>query len=233
MPKEISDETKQLIKDLYAKNLSTAEIAKGAEVSCQTAYGYTKLRERINPETGMFFESLRQYNEYTARQRINPKTGKLFKSRNEYDKYITRQRTNPETGEPFESINQYLEHKARQRTNPETGEPFESRSQYEEYAARQRINPKTGKLFESQSQYIVYKTRQRQKRPEYQRLSDLIKKRLKELGKNQSWLAREMDIAEPTVSSYVQCRNFPREDLRERLYFSLEVPYKTLDDLLD
>jgi len=164
MLRKISDETKKLMEKLYAQDLPISEIARRANVSYPTAYGYTKLRQRINPETGQPFESRSQYQEYTARQRINP----------------------------------------------ETGQPFESLSQYEEYTARQRVN-----------------------QPENQGLSNLIKKRLKELGKNQSWLARELGVTRQAVSLYVQGRSVPREELLEKLYSSLDVPYKTLDDLLE
>ncbi len=121
-----------------------------------------------------------------------------------------RQRVNPETGEPFESLNQYQEYTARQRVNPETGEPFESKSQYREYTARQRVN-----------------------RPENQGLSDLINRRLKELRRNQTWLAEEMGVTRQAVSLYVKGRSTPTNDLLQRLYSSLDVPYETLDDLLE
>ena len=75
--------------------------------------------------------------------------------------------------------------------------------------------------------------RQRQERPENQRLSDLIKKRLKELGKNQDWLSRQIDVSRAAVSKYIQGEYTPDTKILERLYSVLEVPYKTLDDLLE
>ena len=187
MPRKISDETKELIEGLYAQDLPIAEIARRVNVSYPTAYGYTRLRKRINPETKQPFESISQLKDYQARQRINP-----------------------ETGQPFESLSQLTDYRARQRINPETGQLFESLSQYQEHTARQRIN-----------------------RPENQGLSNLIKERLKELGKNQSWLSRKLGVSREAVSKYAQGKYTPDNEVLEKLYSALEVPYKTLDDLLE
>ena len=189
MPRRIPDEKREEIIRLYDNGggMSPAEIARQTGVSYSSVYGLTKVRQRVNPETGEPFESKSQYQEYTARQRVNP-----------------------ETGEPFESKSQYQEYTARQRVNPETGEPFESLSQYQEYTARQRVN-----------------------RPENQGLSDLINRRLKELRRNQAWLAEEMGVTRQAVSLYVKGRSTPTNDLLQRLYSSLDVPYETLDDLLE
>ncbi len=113
-----------------------------------------------------------------------------------------------QTGVSYSSV--YGLTKVRQRVNPETGEPFESKSQYQEYTARQRVN-----------------------RPENQGLSDLINRRLKELRRNQAWLAEEMGVTRQAVSLYVKGRSTPTNDLLQRLYSSLDVPYETLDDLLE
>ena len=209
MPR-IPKETREEIIRLYnnGDGLPPAEIGRQTGIPYSSVYGLTIARQRINPETGEKFESLKQYQEYTAMQNVNPDTGEFFESLSQYQKYAARQRINPETGEPFKSRSQYLECKAKQTTNPETGEPFKSRSQYQEYLARQRA-----------------------KRPKNKALSNLIKKRLNDLGKNQSWLAIKMETAIPTVSRYIRGRSIP-SDL-PRLFSSLEVPYKTLDDLLD
>ncbi|MDP6548117.1 MAG: helix-turn-helix transcriptional regulator [Candidatus Woesearchaeota archaeon] len=144
-----------------------------------------------------------------------------------------RQRVNPETGRSFESLNQYRDYTARQRVNPETGRSFESLSQYYDHTARRRVNPETGRSFESLSQYRDYTTRQRVNRSENQGLSDLIRRKLKELGKNQSWLAEEIGVTRQTVSLYVKGKTVPKDDLLQKLYSSLDVPYGTLDDLLE
>jgi ribosome-binding protein aMBF1 (putative translation factor) len=55
-------------------------------------YGYTSLKQKINPDTDEPFESLTQYQEYVAMQRENPETGELFESISQYKQYLSRQR---------------------------------------------------------------------------------------------------------------------------------------------
>src|SRR3989339_820914 len=212
MAKRLSAEIKEKITLLYdnGNGLDISKIAQQIGVSYQAIYSLTRIKQRTNPETG-----------------------KLFESRNEYNDYLIRQRTNPETGKLFESLTEYNDYHSRQRTNPETGKLFESLTEYNDYHIRQRTNPKTRKLFASRTEYNDYHERQRTSRPENQELSDLIKKRLKELGRNQSWLAEEIEVTKQRVSQYVQGKSFPKEDVLQKLYSSLEVPYKTLEDFLD
>src|SRR3989338_7450576 len=235
MAKRLSAEIKEKITLLYdnGNGLDISKIAQQIGVSYQAIYSLTRIKQRTNPETGKLFESRNEYKDYHIRQRTNPETGKLFASENEYNDYLIRQRTNPETGKLFESQNEYNDYHIRQRTNPETGKLFESLTEYNDYHSRQRTNPETGKLFESLTEYNDYHERQRTSRPENQELSDLIKKRLKELGRNQSWLAEEIEVTKQRVSQYVQGKSFPKEDVLQKLYSSLEVPYKTLEDFLD
>src|SRR3989344_4284812 len=110
MPQVVREE----ISRLYAngKGMSMAEIARKVNVSYTTAYGYTRARQRINPETGERFVSLTEYKEHLARQRINPETGERFVSRTEYEEHLARQRINPETGERFASYTEYQKHLA-------------------------------------------------------------------------------------------------------------------------
>ncbi len=277
---KISYETEQLIEELYATQaFSTREIAKKANVVPSTVYGRTKLRERINPETGKPFKSQNEYQHYLATsRRINPETGNLFDSKSQYQDfrvrqmtnpltrelfksqkeyrdclaiqrinpetgnpfessgqlkdYLTRQRINPETGNPFKSPKEYQDFRVRKRINPETGNPFKSPKEYQYFRVRQMINPLTGKPFGSQNEYQRYRAEERQKRPKNQGLSDFIKTRLRELGKNKSWLAIQTGLTYRTVSLYVNGTSIPKDNLLERLFSSLDVPYKTLDDLL-
>jgi DNA-binding XRE family transcriptional regulator len=212
MPKRISNETKEEIMKLYdnGSGLSPIEIARQTGVSYPSVYGLTRVRQRVNPETGQPFESQTQYRDYNTRQRVNPETGQPFESLTQYQDYNARQRVNPETGQPFESLSQYQDYNARQRVNPETGQPFESRSQYQDYRERQKVN-----------------------RPENQGLGGLIRRRLKNLGKNQSWLAEEIGVTRQSVSLYVKGRSVPKDDLLQKLYSSLDVQYGILDDLLE
>ena len=113
-----------------------------------------------------------------------------------------------QTGVSYPSV--YGLTRVRQRVNPETGQPFESRSQYQDYRERQKVN-----------------------RPENQGLGGLIRRRLKNLGKNQSWLAEEIGVTRQSVSLYVKGRSVPKDDLLQKLYSSLDVQYGILDDLLE
>ena len=53
---------------------------------------YVSIINKINPETGEPFESITEYDNYSARQRINPETKEPFKSLTEYNNYNTRQK---------------------------------------------------------------------------------------------------------------------------------------------
>ena len=72
----------------------------------------------------------------------------------------------------------------------------------------------------------------KQKRPENRELSDLIKRSLKKLGKNQSWLASQIDVSRESVSKYAQGKITPDREKLKRLFSALDVPYRTLDDLV-
>ena len=75
--------------------------------------------------------------------------------------------------------------------------------------------------------------RQRVNKPENQELSNLIRRRLKEIGKNESWLAEEIGVTRQAVSLYVRGRSIPTDGLLQKLYSSLDVSYETLDGLLE
>ena len=239
MPKRIPDEVRDEINRLYdaGRGMSPKEIARRIGVPYSSVYGMTRARQRTNPETGKPFESRGEYAAYQARQRTNPKTGKPFESLGEYAAYQARQRTNPETGKPFESRGEYEAYQARQRTNPETGKPFESRGELQAYQARQRTNPETGKPFESLGELQAYQARQRSKKERNRELSDFVKKRLKWMGLNQSWLAEEMDVSREAVRLYVTGKSIPRGENLRKLLLALDVRRstrlpKSLEDLV-
>ena len=233
MSRKIPDATKTLMGELYALGLPIAETARRTNVPYSTAYNYTRLRQRFNPETGQRFESRTEYDAHLARQRLNPETGRRFESGAEYKAYRVRQRLNPETGLPFESGAEYKAYRVRQRFNPETGRRFESGAEYDAHLARQRLNPETGLPFESRTEYDAHLARQRQNRRENQELGNLIQQRLTELRQTQKWLAEKLEITEGAVSRYISGKTTPRKSLQERLFNALGLPYKTLDDLLE
>src|SRR3989338_4807591 len=94
MPRKIPDETKRLMEELSAENLSVAEIARRADVSYATAYGYTKARQRG-------FASRSEYEKDLAKRR-------MLAPRNEYQEYLAKRRQQ-------QSINQELSDLIRQR----------------------------------------------------------------------------------------------------------------------
>lgn len=103
----------------------------------------------------------------------------------------------------FNSLIDYQNHLAKNRQ-------YNSFQDYKESWAKK-------KGFSSHAEYNKYLAKQRQKKPEYQGLSNLIKEKLGELGRNQSWLAIELGISRQAVSQYVHGEIFPKEDVRERL----------------
>src|SRR3989344_4595819 len=142
------------------------------------------------------------------------------------------QRINPETGQQFSSYGEYQTHLARQRA---------SHGEHQDDLARRKGFYSSGehqddlakrKVFSSGGEYEDHLARQRQERPQNQELSDLIKKRLKELGQNQTWLSQQMGVSRQAVSYYVQGKVIPKGEHLPKLYSALEVPYNTLDDLL-
>lgn len=114
----------------------------------------------------------------------------------------------------------------KQRINPETKKNFESLTEYREYLFKQ-------KGFESRVRYKEYIAKKRSKRKENKALSELIIKRLDELDKNQSWLAKKLEITKGMVSSYTSGYLIPKKSLQKKLFIVLNLPYQTLENLMD
>ena len=77
MSRKNSDNTKQLVQELYTKGMPIVEIAERTSIACSTIYGYVKAKQLGLPYSG--------YNEYLAQQRQNRpenrELGLLIKSR--------------------------------------------------------------------------------------------------------------------------------------------------------
>lgn len=181
MPKKIPAGKIEIMRKMYDKFLSVAEISRKTGVSHQTAWRYTEARERG-------FESYKKYLEHLANKK------------------------------GFASHEKYREDLAKKKG-------FASRSEYHKYLAEK-------KGFASCAKYNKYLTKKRQKRPENKVLRDLIKRRLKEIRRNQSWLSEEIGVSREIVSKYSHGKSIPNEERLERLFSTLDVPYRTLDDLL-
>jgi len=110
MSRKLSDETKQLLEELYAEKRSVAEIARRTNVSCATVYRYVEAKQGG-------FTSYKEYQDDLAKKRG-------FTSYMEYKKDLARQRG-------FASLNDYLGSLAQKRG-------FKSRNGYSEYLVKQR-----------------------------------------------------------------------------------------------
>ena len=82
---------------------------------------------------------------------------------------------------------------------------FKSDLSYLDYLAQTRG-------FGSDTKYRKELARRRQSNQDNQALRDLINKRLQDLGKNQSWLARQIGRSRQSVSLYGQGKALPKND---------------------
>lgn len=96
---------------------------------------------------------------------------------------------------------------------------------------RERINPETGNPFQSRSEYDNYRLKQRSEREYNKFLKNFINKRLKDLGKKQSWLAREMHLTRSAIHNYVKGITLPNKNNLGKLLSILQEAPKTLEDL--
>lgn len=87
--------------------------------------------------------------------------------------------------------------------------------------------------FNSLANYNNHRARERQKKPENIILSYLIIKRLAEKKKSLNWLARQIGITKGAVFRYTTGETTPRKSLQEPLFEALNIPYKSLDDLME
>jgi len=130
----------------------------------------------------------------------------------EYYEYLARERG-------FNSVREYYKDWFEKRG-------FRSARGYYEHLARERG-------FNSVREYKEYLDKIKQRKAKNQELSDLIKKRLKEIGKNQNWLANELGVTRQAVSLYALGKSIPSDDLLKELYLAIKIPDQTLDSLLE
>ena len=119
----------------------------------------------------------------------------------------------------YTSFNEYIKDLIKKRE-------FSCYKDYCNYLAKQ-------KGFKSRHAYDVYLSEERQKKPENKKLSEIIIKTLKELEKNQSWLAKQIGVSRQVVSNYTHAKIMPRKPVLEKIFSALELPYKTLEDLTE
>ena len=134
-----------------------------------------------------------------------------FNSPNEYHEHLAKQRG-------YKSFNEY-----RKQWVEEKG--FNSLSKYIEYQVKK-------KGFETLSKYTEHLTKKKQEKEEYKKLKRILQENLKERGR-QSWLANQVNITSQAVSLYLQGKAIPKEKLLRNIFHVLNLPYKTLEDLLE
>lgn len=147
-----------------------------------------------------------------------------FNSPSEYKEYLAKKKG-------FASEREYKEDLAHRKGFASYTElkkhqsGFASYKDYIEYLAKKRG-------FKSYGEYRRYLAEQRQKRPENKIFGASVRKRLKEKGKNLAWLAWKMHVTDGTTSSYARGISIPRGKNFKRACFVLDLPYKTIDDLV-
>ena len=86
--------------------------------------------------------------------------------------------------------------------------------------------------FETYAKYQKCTAEKRQKRKKNRKLSGIIKEKLIELDRNQSWLARRIEMNIGTVSKYANGILFPSKEVLMRISKAIDIPEKTLEELI-
>jgi hypothetical protein len=186
-----------------------------------------KIPEKVKEEIVRLYDNGNGLNPRQISERIDVSYSSVYK--------LTRlkQRMNPFTLKLFESDEEYKEFFA--HTNG-----FESYKEYEEYRARTngfRSRASYNRAIEKGRKLKIKNEKRRQKEEKKkimkQNLGDLILKRLEELGKNKTWLAREVGVTREAISKYSRGIYLPGdEDILRNLFSALDVNYKSLEELL-
>ena len=119
----------------------------------------------------------------------------------------------------YSTYTEYLQHLAQNKG-------LENLQEYEKNLAKRRGH-------EDYSEYLEKLASARQRKKENRELSDLIKKTLKKLNKNQAWLASQLEVSHQMVSRYNSGKSYPSQEVLQRIYQVLNVNYKTIDSKLD
>ena len=130
---------------------------------------------------------------YAQTRRIKKIRENGFKSYTEYQKHLARKNG-------FKSPYEYHKHLARKRVNPETGEPFKSYSEYNKHLARKRSEKEDSIEF-----------------------GNLVRTRLRDLDRTQSWLSEQVKVSGATISFYANGKLIPQGENLNRLLLTLEI----------
>jgi transcriptional regulator with XRE-family HTH domain len=89
------------------------------------------------------------------------------------------------------------------------------------------------KGFGSLEEYGKHLTEQNKLEHKKQKLAEIIKTRLAELGKTQKWLVKETGRNKAIVSNYVRGINFPSEDKLEKILSALDLEPRPIDEVYE
>ena len=89
-----------------------------------------------------------------------------------------------------------------------------SQREYLEYRLKKRG-------FKSINEYDKYLNMHKQQKRKYIRLSNLIKRELKNKKKTQSWLASRINCSRQTVFLYTQGKIYPKQNMLRRICYAL------------
>lgn len=119
---------------------------------------------------------------------------------------------------------------------------FPSNTAYQDYLSREKGFPSFTAYrehlvevrgFRSYGDYLKNIAEKRRKRPANKALSRLIINRLKREKKNSSWLAEQLGVTRQSVDLYKRGKSIPKKATLEKLFSVLELPYRSIDDLLE
>jgi hypothetical protein len=215
MPRLIPKETKKKILRLYRANpeITASEIAREIPVS------YSSACLLIRTYKAGYSSSIKYLNAWAADHG--------FIDYREYLKKLIKDRGYRSEGEYLavritkrghSSVYQYNKQYAKSRG-------YENLTEYITTLVK-------AKGYRSLSDYYKKKERKRQRDPRNRIFSYILKQRLDEIGMTNSWLAEQLGITEGAVSRYLHAKTTPRFSRQEEIFRLLDLPYKTIDDVL-
>ena len=86
---------------------------------------------------------------------------------------------------------------------------------------------------EDHKKYTSRKRKNERKKRIYKQQGDFFKERLEELGENPLWLTEQLGVTRQSVYSYLRGIYLPRSIILGRLYKTLKIKKKDLEDMLE
>ncbi|MBW2966664.1 helix-turn-helix transcriptional regulator [Candidatus Woesearchaeota archaeon] len=126
----------------------------------------------------------------------------------------------------FNSPEEYIAHLKEQKKLESKKRNYKLQNKNREYFLKKRG-------FKSFNDYRRILETQHQQLPQNQRLANIIKTRLRKMGKSHLWLAEKLGLGPNSISAYTHARRFPREKNFKKICSLFNLPYKTIDDFLN